>query len=136
MGFTRERLDGMSDREQEFLLAKIVHRHDMDEMEIRGEFICYSPDPKDKKESSITGHLVPSYVPTWSGFGQALLDINRCGFHVELYNPAGRRALSRAVVTQRSDEEAQRGEARRRIRRPGSAAILVMSGDWYQTKRG
>jgi hypothetical protein len=137
MGFTRERLDGMSDRELEFLLAKIVHRHDRDEMEIRGEFLCYSLDPMDK-DPSIIGRLVPHYVTTWPGFGEALLDINRCGFNIELYNPAGRSALNRAVVTRRWDEEAQRGEASNEdLRRAlALAAILAMSGDWYEAERG
>jgi hypothetical protein len=131
MGFTRGRLEGMSDRELECILATSFNQHDkLREFEVKGElFYSRAGD----EGHNIKGLPVPRYVTTREGFGQALEDIEVCTFHVELYQSADRSVLPGVVVSQRWQEEKHRAEASHRDlkRALALAAILVMYEPWY-----
>jgi hypothetical protein len=128
--------DGRSRTRLKCILAKIFNQQDkLREFEVKGEF--FYTRAAGHQAYDIRCLPVPRYITTWEGFGQALSAIDHCNFSVELYCPADRGALRRAVVIQRFREAMQRGEAAHHDlkRALALAAILVMFEAWYEVER-
>jgi len=131
MGFTRDRLEGMSDRDLECILARIFHRHKKGkEFEVKGEWLFTRVGSEEYNHKAMA---VPSYITTWNGFGEALEEIDVCNFNIEMYCPADRSVLPSAVVSRRFDEGVRGDASHRNLRRAlAVAAILGMYEAWYE----